>query len=232
MLARSVHLLAVALPGRDGLSVSPRICNFRDGSCAGSQPPPESASTLRHWLSPHAGLLALELVPPASLVGLVHGLPADPQGMSDLRPGSPVAAGSSGQQIAYIGQGLLGVSHLPKSLQRALRAAQGPRQTLDRPAGPQASVGALFGAHVNGYWQRPRTADRPFASMSVAMGRAANCCKHSISGKEVNGAPSGDISTPGDYVRPRDPIFGSTQRQKETPQERQLLGVVDDIRGN
>jgi hypothetical protein len=60
----------------------------------------------------------------------------------------------------------------------------------------------------------------------------ANCCKQSIFGKEVNGAPSGDISIPGDYVTPRDPIFGPTQPKKETPQERQLLGVVDDIRGN
>lgn len=196
------------------------------------QPPTEPPSTSRHRHTPHAGFLALELVSPAPLLGLVDGLPADSECVSDLGPGSAVAACCAGQQIAYIGQGVLGVSHLLQSVQRPLRAAQGPRQVLDHPAGPQPRMTALFGAHVNGYWQRPRTPECTAASISVDLLIGANCCKQSISGKEVNGAPSGDISTPGDYVRPRDPIFGSIQPKKETPQERQLLGVVDDIRGN
>jgi len=171
-------------------------------------------------------------VPPASLVGLIHGLPADSQGVPDLGPGGTVAAGCAGQQIAYICQRVLGVSHLPESVQRPLGAAQGPAEVLDHPAGAHPRVGALFGAHVNGYWQRPRTPNIAHPSISVALLTRANSCKQLIYGKEVNGAPSGDIPPPGDYVSPRDPIFGPTQPKKETPQERQLLGVVDDIRGN
>ena len=199
---------------------------------AAPQPPSEPASTSRHRHAPDAGLLALELVPPAALVGLVHGLPADAEGLSDLGPGRAVAACCTGQQIAYICERVLGVSHLPERVQRPLRAPQGPRQVLDHPAGPQPRMGALFGAHVNGCWQRPQTATDPFPSIAVDHPNVANSCKQSNSGKEVNGAPSGDISIPGDYVRPRDPIFGPIQPKKETPQERQLLGVVDDIRGN
>lgn len=194
--------------------------------------PPETAAALRQRHAPHAGLLALEVVPPAPLLGLVDSLPAHREGVSDLCPGSAIAARCAGQQIADIGQGLFGVSHVAKCLQRPLRAPQGAREVLDHPPGPQPRVGALFGAHVNGYWQSPRTPTGELPSISVDAIKAANCCKHLISRKEVNGAPSGDISTPDDYVRSRDPIFGPTQLQKETPQERQLLGVVDDIRGN
>ena len=199
---------------------------------AAPQSPTEPASPLWHRQSPHAGFLALELVSPAPLVGLVDGLPADSEGLSDLHPGRAVAPGRAGQQIAYICQGVLGVSHLPQRVQGPLWASQRPRQVLDHPAGPHPRVRAVFGAHVNGCWQRPRTPADPFPAIAVDRLTVANSCKHSIFGKEVNGAPSGDISTPGDYVRPRDPIFGPNQLQKETPQERQLLGVVDDIRGN
>ena len=194
--------------------------------------PTKPATTSRHRHAPNAGVLALEVMPPATLLGLVNGLPADSQCLSDLSPGRSVSACCSGQQIAYICQGLLGVSHLPECLQRPLRAAQGASKVLDHPAHPQTCVAALFGAHVNGYWQQPRTAKDAFPSTAIDPLKAANSCKHLISGKEVNGAPSGDISTPGDYVRPPDPIPGSIQSKKETPQERQLLGVVDDIRGN
>jgi hypothetical protein len=199
---------------------------------ASSQPPTEPTSTLRQRHAPHAGFLALEVMPPAPLVGLVDGLPADSQGVPDLGPGSAVATGCRGQQIANICQGFLGVSHLLERFQRLLRSSQGARQVLDHPAQSRPRVGAFFGAHVNGYWQRPRTAANGFASIPINRPKAANCCKHSICGKEVNGAPFGDIPTPGDYVRPHGPIFGSNQPKKETPQELQLLGVVDDIRGN
>jgi hypothetical protein len=195
-------------------------------------PPTEPAKTFGHRQSPHAGLLTLELVPPAPLVRLVHGLPADSEGVPDLGPGRAVAACCASEQIAYVRQGVLGVSHVPEGVQRLLGAAQGDRQVLDHPTYPPARGGALFGAHVNGYWQPPRTLTGTFPSIAIDRLIAANCCKQPISGKEVNGAPSGDISTPGDYVCSRDPIFGPTQLQKETPQERQLLGVVDDIRGN
>lgn len=216
-------------------STHPPVLSFRlphGPLSAAPQPPTEPTTTPRHRQSPHPGLLALEVVPPAPLVGLVHGLPADPEGLTDLGPGSAVAACRAGQQIAYIRERVLGVSHLSKGVQRPLRAAQGPRQVLDHPAGPHPCMGALFGAHVNGYWQRPRTPKSTGRSMSVDLLIAANCCKQSIFRKEVCGAPSGDISTPGDYVRPPGPIFGPIQPKKETPQERQLLGVVDDIRGN
>lgn len=207
-------------------------CLIGPGLCRASERPTEASPTPGHRHSPHAGFLALELVAPAALVGLVHGLPADSEGVSDLGPGRAVAACCAGQQIAYICQGVLGVSHLAQGVQRSLWASQGPRQVLDHPAGPQPRVGALFGAHVNGYWQRPRTANVSVASIAIDLLIAANSCKQSIFRKEVNGAPSGDISAPGDYVSPRDPIFGPIQPKKETPQERQLLGVVDDIRGN
>lgn len=193
---------------------------------AASQPP-EPTPPSRHRHAPHARVLALELVPPAPLVGLVDGLPADPESVSDLGPGRPVAACCAGQQISCIGQRLLGVSHLPERLQRPLWAPQGEPQTLDHPTDPPARVGALFGAHVNGYWQRPRTPKATTPSIAIDALIAANCCKHSVFEKPVNGAPSSDISTPGDYVRPHGPISGSIQLQKETPQERQLLGVVD-----
>ena len=170
-------------------------------------------------------------MPPAPLVRLVNGLPADTEGVSDLGPGRPVPACCAGQQISRIGQRLLGVSHLSERLQRPLRAPQREPQAFDHPTDPPARVGALFGAHVNGYWQRPRTPKTARAAIPVDALIPANCCKHSICGKEVSGAPSGDISTPGDYVRPHGPISGLIQLQKETPQERQLLGVVDDIRG-
>lgn len=158
--------------------------------------PSEPAPPLRHRHAPHAGFLALELVSPAALVGLVDGLPADAERVPDLGPGRAVAACCTGQQIAYICQGVLGVSHLPKGVQWPLGAAQRPRQVLDHPAGPQPRVGGLFGAHVNGYWQRPRTPEYTAASIPVGALIAANCCKQSISGKEVNGAPSGDTSPP------------------------------------
>lgn len=194
--------------------------------------PTEPATSLWHRHVPHAGLLALEVVSPATLVGLVHRLPADAECVRDLRPGSPVAARRTGQQISYVCQRFLGVSHVPEGLQRPLRAAQGVRQVLHHPSRPHPRVGAFFRAHVNGYWQRPRTAIDVISSIPIDHPGPANCGKHSISRKEVSGAPSGDISPPGDYVRPRDSISGSTQPKKETPQERQLLGVVDDIRGN
>lgn len=194
--------------------------------------PTEPTPPFGYRESPHARFLALELVLPAPLLGLVHGLPADPEGLTDLCPGRAVAAGCAGQQIANICQGVLGVSHLPQRVQRPLRATQGPRQVLDHPAGPQPRMGALFGAHVNGYWQPPRTPECTNASIPVALLIAANCCKQTISRKEANGAPSRDTSTRSDYVSPSDPISGPDQSKKETPQERQLLGVVDDIRGN
>ena len=199
---------------------------------ASSYAPTEPSTSLRQRHSPDACFLSLEVVPPAALIGLVNGLPADPEGLPDLGPGRAVAACCVGQQIAYICECVLGVSHLPQSVQWPLGAAQGPAEVLDHPTGPHPRVGALFGAHVNGCWQQARTPECITASTSVALLMPANSGKHSISGKEVNGAPSGDISTPGDYVRPRDPIFGSIQPKKETPQERQLLGAVDDIRGN
>ena len=97
---------------------------FTDDSCAASQPPTEATTTLRQRHTPHLGLLTLEVVPQASLVGLVDRLSADPQGVPDLGPGSPVTACCHGQQIACVGQRILGVSHLPKSLQRPLRSPQ------------------------------------------------------------------------------------------------------------
>lgn len=205
---------------------------FTDDSCAASQPPTEATTTLRQRHTPHLGLLTLEVVPQASLVGLVHRLSADPQGVPDLGPGSPVTACCHGQQIACVGQRILGVSHLPKSLQRPLRSPQGECQALDHSTDPPARVGALLGAHVNGYWQPPQTPGRSILSMSIARADVANCGKHVISRKATHGASSGHISTPGDYVRPQGPICGPIQPKKETPQERQLLGVVDDIRGN
>jgi hypothetical protein len=113
---------------------------------------------LRHRHAPHAGLLALELMPPAPLLGLVDRLPADAERVPALSPGGAVAARCAGQQLAYIGQGVLGVPHLPQRVQRPLRATQGPRQVLDHPARPHPCMGVFFGAHVNGCWQRPRTA--------------------------------------------------------------------------
>lgn len=210
----------------------PRISNCEGDSGAASQPPAIPPPTLRHRLSPHAGLLTLELVSPASLLGLVDGLATDAKSVSDLGPGSAIATRGAGQQVPYIRQGVFGVSHLPKSVQRPLGASQGARQVLNHPASPQTCVGALVGAHVNGYWQCPQTSLHPFPSIPVDRSSAANSGKHVNRRKEVNGAPTGDISTPGDYVLPRAPIFGPTQPKKETPQERQLLGVVDDIRGN
>ena len=210
----------------------PHIGTRGNDSGGASQPPTEPTTTHRHRHAPGTGFLALEFVAPAPLVGLVHGLPADSEGVPDLGPGGSVAACCTGQQIPYIGQRVLGVSHLPQGVQGPLRTAQGPRQVLDHPTGPHPRVGALFGAHVNGYWQRPRTANAAVASIPIDLLTSANCCKQTTFRKEANGAPSGDISTPGDYVRPRDPIFGPIQPKKETPQERQLLGVVDDIRGN
>ena len=196
------------------------------------QPPAEPTTTFRHRQPPHAGLLALELVSPAPLIGLVHRLPADPERVSDLGPGRAVAACRGRQQIAYICQRVLGVSHLSQSLQRPLRAPQAEGQVLNHPTSPHPRMGALFGAHVNGCWQPLRTVNAAATSIPIDSLIGANHCKQSISGKEVNGAPSGDFSRPGDYVRPRDPFFGSIQPKKETPQERQLPGVVDDIRGN
>ena len=216
-------------PARSHPSRGLKSRGFLGGS---SQPPTEPTSTLGQRHAPDAGVLALEVVSPAPLVGLVNGLPADAQGVPDLGPGSAVATCCRGEQIANVCQGFLGVSHLAKRVQRLLRASLGARQVLDHPAQSRPCVGAFFGAHVNGYWQRPRTAAHVLPSIPIDRGKPANCCKHSICGKEVNGAPFGDISIPGDYVRPRDPIFGSNQPKKETPQERQLLGVVDDIRGN
>lgn len=219
-------------PGEAAMRPSVPAPHLSYGFLSAAPQPTEPASTLRQRHAPHAGFLALEVMPPAPLLGLVDSLPADPEGVPDLRPGRAIAACCAGQQIAYIGQGVLGVSHLLQSVQRPLRAAQGAREVLDHPAGPQPRVGALFGAHVNGYWQRPRTPECTAASIPVDLLITANYCKRLIFGKEVNGASSGDISTPGDYVRPPDPIPGSIQPKKETPQERQLLGVVDDIRGN
>ena len=205
---------------------------FTDDSCAASQPPTEATTTLRQRHTPHLGLLTLEVVPQAALVGLVDRLSADPQGVPYLGPGSPVTACRHGQQIACIGQRLLGVSHLPKSLQRPLWPPQRECQALDHATDPPARVGALIGAHVNGYWQPPQTPGRSIRSILIARSDAANCSKQAISQKANDGAPSSDISPPGDYVRPLGPICGPIQPKKETPQERQLLGVVDDIRGN
>ncbi len=194
-------------------------------------PPSEPTAPPRHRHAPHAGVLPLELVAPAPLVGLVDGLPADAEGVSDLGPGSAVAACSAGQQIAYLCQPLLGVSHLLQGVQRPLRAAQSSGEVLDHPAGPQPRMAALFGAHVNGYWHPPRTPNDAIGSIPIDAPKPANCCKQTCPRKASIGAPSGDIPTPGVYVRLRDPMSGSIQLKKETPQERQLLGVVDDIRG-
>jgi hypothetical protein len=198
---------------------------------APAQPPSEPVPPLRHRHAPHAGVLALELVAPAPLVGLVDGLSADAEGMSDLGPGSAVAACSAGQQIAYLCQPLLGVSHVPQGVQRPLRAAQSSREVVDHPAGPHPRMAALFGAHVNGYWHPPRTPNDAIGSISIDVLNRANCCKQTYSRDALPGAPSGDIPIPGVYVRLHDPMSGSIQPKKETPQERQLLGVVDDIRG-
>ena len=209
-----------------------RVAASLPGRLRAASQPTEPTTTLGQRHAPHGGFLALDVVPSAPPVGLVDGLAADSEGVADLGPASAVAACCGGQQIACIGQRLLGVSHLPEGVQRSLRTAERGLQGLEHPTDTPASEGPLIGAHVNGYWQRPQTASAPFPSISIDPSEAANFCKHSISGKEVNGAPYGDISTPGDYVRPRGPIFGPLQLQKETPQERQLLGVVDDIRGN
>lgn len=194
--------------------------------------PTEPTPPCRHRHAPGAGLLTFQVMPTTPQLGLVSGLPADAEGLSDLCPGSAVAACGCGQEIACIGQGFLGVSYVAKCVQRPLGTPQGQPQVLDHSTYPPAREGACFGTHVNRYWQRPRTAAHEFRSIPIDRENAANSCKRSISRKEVNGAPSGDISSFGDYVRRPDPIFGSTQPKKETPQERQLLGVVDDIRGN
>jgi hypothetical protein len=205
--------------------------DHRWGLRAPALPPSEPTPPPRHRHTPHAGLLTLELMAPAPLVGLVDGLPTDAEGMSDLGPGSAVAASRAGQQIAYLCQPVLGVSHLPKSVQRALRAAQSSREALDHPAGPHPRMAALFGAHVNGYWHPPRTSNDATGSIPIDELKPANCCKQPCSRNASTGAPSSDIPSPSVYVRLRDPLSGSIQPKKETPQERQLLGVVDDIRG-
>ncbi len=187
---------------------------------ASPQPPTEPTTTLRHRQSPHAGLLALELVPPAALIGLMYGLPADSQCVSDLGPGSALATGRGRQQISYICQRVLGVSHLSQGVQRSLRATQSPRQILDHRPGPHPRMSALVGAHVNGYCRSAPTVIRAIASIPIG-GSICDTLFPNLPYSRV-GSRSNDYSR----VRYR------TTTKKKRPRAAPTAGVVADIRGN
>lgn len=109
-------------------------------------------------------LLGVRLV---AAVRLLDGLPADPECSPDLCPRRSVSTCCRGQQIACIGQGVLGVSHRFQGLQGPLWATPDALQVLDHPADLPTRERRLFGAHVNGYCRRPPTADGRESSISV-----------------------------------------------------------------
>lgn len=155
-----------------------------------------------------------------ALVGLVHGLAADPQGLTDLAPSRSVASCSCGQKIACNCEVVLGVSHGPEGVQGPLWAALSPGQVLDGPPDAPACLAAFFRTHVNGYCSPPPTESLIESSGTIDVGI---CDTAFLNTSLPRVAPIPLI---------RFPFPCGSRTEKERPRAAATAGVVDGIRCN
>jgi hypothetical protein len=153
-------------------------------------------------------------------VGLVGGLAGDAQGVADLGPGSALAAGGDGQEVARICQRVLGVSHRFQGVQGPLGTSQRRSQPVEHPADPPTRVAGFFGAHVNGYCRQAPTTTTPSASSHVYPGT----CNRAFLNSRLMRVASSLFDVSGFPYRPT--------TEKKRPRAAPTAGVMDDIRGN
>lgn len=182
--------------------------------------PPEPGTSLGERQVPLLRFLSgcFEVVAPG--LGLPGCLSADPQRGADLLPGRAFGSGGVDQEIRCSAQCLVGVSDPCEVVQRPLSAALHPVEGLDGPADFPASVGALGGAHVNGYCRPGPTAISVPASTPVSRSICDTAFLTSC-------RPRVGASIPG-----RSGIAYRLTTKKKRPRAAPTAGVVDDIRGH
>jgi hypothetical protein len=192
------------------------------------QPDPPPPWGQRH--PPDRGFLAFELVGSAPLLGLVHGLAADPEGVGDLGPRGSLRPGRQRQQVENIGERRSGVSHVLQRPQRPLRAALGAGEQLGRLADPPPRVTAFGGAHVNRCCHQERGAPVGCSSIGIDTGKALELVltgvSKSYSDGRVVGAPGPGRALISSYISRRQHSNGSVEN-KNDPREVAASGGRD-----
>jgi hypothetical protein len=181
------------------------------------QPDPPPSWGQRH--PPHGGFLTFQLVRAAPLLGLVHGLAADPERSGDLGPRGSFGPGRQRQQVEHIGEGRLGVSHVFQGRQGPLRASLGASEQVGRLTDPPPCVTAFGGAHVNRCCHQKRGASVGCSSIGIDVGKAPELVlagvSTSYSDGPVVGAPGPGWPLISSYISRRQHLNGSVEEKND-----------------
>lgn len=153
-------------------------------------------------------------------VRLVGGLARDTQRDADLVPGSALAAGCDGQEIARIRQRVLGVSHRFQGVQRSLGATQRRSEPFQHSADSPTRMTGFLGTHVNGYCRQAPTS--PTTNVSTTISRST--CYRQFMDSRISRVASPFSADSAFRYRPT--------TEKKRPRAAPTAGVLDDIRGN